>query len=131
MAILDLYLLGHRVRGEQEVRPGRTILKSDLAVSFTEGLARYMFDFAEHYIHCSEGDEIHLLQARMHCQDIIGCTDFIHQFRERISAGSQLEMHSTLDTRPALCPGSEEARRRRREDLLSVHQDHARMFSLA
>jgi len=118
MAQLDLYLLGHRPQGHDVVKPARSRNVSDLAISFTEGLARFMFDFAEQYIQCEAGDEILLLQGQLDCQDIISRRDFIDHFRERVQNGQHFELHDTLKRREAICRRSEVFKHRRRTDLL-------------
>jgi hypothetical protein len=117
MAQLDLFLLGHRPQGQDVVIPARSRNVSDLAISFTEDLARFMFDLAEQYIHCEAGDEILLLRGQLDCRGIMARPDFNDHFRLRVQNGQHFELQETLQRREALCLRSHQFRHRRRTDL--------------
>jgi hypothetical protein len=118
MTQLDIFLLGHRTKGHDLVKPARARNVSDLAISFTEDLAHYMFDFAEQYIHCEAGDEVVLMRGKLDCQDIMSRPDFIDHFRARVQSGHHFELQDTLKRREAVCVRSDIFRHRRRSDLL-------------
>jgi hypothetical protein len=118
MAQLDIFLLGHRPQGHDVVKPARSRNVSDLAISFTEDLARFMFDFAEQYIHCEAGDEVLLMRGKLDCQGIMSRPDFIDHFRVRVQSGHHFELQDTLQRREAVCVRSDIFKHRRRSDLL-------------
>jgi hypothetical protein len=118
MALLDLYLIGHRPQGHDVVRPARPRKVSDLPISFTEELARFMFDFAEQYIHCDEGDEILLMRGQLDCHDIISHPNFVDHFRDRVQNGQHFNFLDMLLRREAVDLHSDTFKQRRRFDLL-------------
>jgi len=117
-AQVDCFALGFISEGSDKVFLPKPIRKSNIAVSFTQPLADFFFEFAELHFRCNAGDEILLLATKMDLSEMDEdslLTSFAERANEPVSAGHCI----VIKRRPAVASGSDKLRRKLVQDIYS------------
>lgn len=117
---LKCYFVGLIPQGSEDLQLATPVRPDNLAVSFTESLGEFFFDFAEKHFHCEQGDEIVLLSASVDCSDL-NEGSFVEEFKKK--SKSSLSIGSAIiKRRIALASDSEDLSIKVRENLYKTHR---------
>lgn len=118
---MKCYFVGLIPQGSTEMKLAEPVRPNNLAVSFTESLSEFFYDFAEKHFHCEQGDEIVLFSAHVDCSDICEI-DIISSFKEKTAASVTGAPRDVIKRRVALAKDSEELSVRVRNNLYQSHR---------
>lgn len=121
MSELRCYFVGHIPQGSDEIQLAEPMRPNNLAVSFTESLSEFFFDFAEKHFYCEQGDDIVLMSANVNCSEIDD-SDFISDFKEQTLHSLRDSSGEILKRRKAVASDSAELSKRVRENLCETHR---------
>lgn len=121
MPEINVFMVGHAASGSDEIKLAEPLRVNNMAVSFTESLAEFFYDFAEKHFICEQGDQILLLRTSIDSEEIDE-SDFISCFKahsERLIASSDGEI---IRRRLADDPASEMVNLKVRNNLYENHR---------
>jgi hypothetical protein len=121
MSELRCYFVGHIPQGSEEIQLAEPMRPNNLAVSFTESLSEFFFDFAEKHFYCEQGDDIVLMSANVDCSEIDD-SDFIGDFKEKTQHSLRDRSGEILKRRKAVASDSAELSKKVRENLYETHR---------
>ena len=115
-ALIDCFALGVIPAGHDDWLLPEPVRNNNIAVSFTQSLADFFYEFAEKHFHLKESDEVVLLAAKIDCnqmdeESIIAC--FFERAETAVNSGDCI----VIKRREALCPGSDEVAGKVRKDI--------------
>lgn len=121
MSELRCYFVGHIPQGSDEIQLAEPMRPNNLAVSFTESLSEFFFDFAEKHFYCEQGDDIVLMSANVDCSELADA-DFIQEFKKKTESSLQAQASEVLKRRKAIASDSVELSKKVRENLYETHR---------
>ncbi|MGH1430869.1 MAG: hypothetical protein ACRBB4_07100 [Neptuniibacter sp.] len=121
MSELRCYFVGHIPQGSDEIQLAEPMRPNNLAVSFTESLSEFFFDFAEKHFYCEQGDDIVLMSANVDCSELDDA-DFIQDFKKKTESSLQTQASEVLKRRKAIASDSVELSKKVRENLYETHR---------
>lgn len=121
MKELDCYFVGHITSGSDEIKLAEPVRPHNMAVSFTESLGEFFFNFAEKHFRCEKGDEILLMSASVDCSDLEE-SEFVDGFKQRTEACLEQKSGEIIKRRIAIASDSTELSARVRMDLYEKHR---------
>ncbi len=113
---VDCFALGVIPEGHDDWLLPEPVRNNNVAVSFTQSLADFFYEFAEKHFQLKENDEVVLLAAKIDCnqmdeESIIAC--FFERAESAVNSGDCI----VIKRRVALCPRSDEVESRVRKDI--------------
>ncbi|MGI1668980.1 MAG: hypothetical protein K6L74_01510 [Neptuniibacter sp.] len=119
--LVDCFALGVIPKGSDDLYFPEPFRKNNLAISFTQSLADFIYEFAEKHYYCNEGDEILLLSAKVDCDQMDEASiisSFFARAEDAVSSGECI----VIKRRDALAAESNELRQKVCQDIYA--QNH-------
>lgn len=114
--LVDCFALGVIPAGCDDWVLPEPVRSNNVAISFTQSLADFFYEFAEKHFYLKENDEVVLLAAKIDCHQLDE-ESIISSFFERAECAVNSGGCIVLKRRVALCPHSDEVASRVRKDI--------------
>ncbi|MGH1461727.1 MAG: hypothetical protein ACRBB6_06815 [Neptuniibacter sp.] len=121
MSELKCYFVGHISQGSDEIKLAEPVRPNNMAVSFTESLSEFFFDFAEKHFHCEQGDDIVLMSANVDCSDL-NASDLLEGFKQKTEHSLKQHSGEIIKKRKAIARDSAELSMKVRDNLYQTHR---------
>lgn len=115
-ALVECFALGIIAQGSNDWLLPEPVRNNNVAISFTQSLADFFYEFAEKHFHLKENDEVVLLSAKIDCNQM-NEESIISSFFERAESAVNSGDCIVIKRRAALCPRSDEVESRVRKDI--------------
>lgn len=119
-AEIDCFALGYKAVGNQNITLAKPVRDTNIAISFTQSLAEFFYEFAEKHFLYSEGDEVLLLSVKIDCNKVLSIPDYAEQVIGTVSENEVI----IIKRRNAISSSSQELKQRIWDDIYRQHEQY-------